>query len=142
MTESQSFVYHGAEKQAVKSFNEYYLVDGQFGVEGPNLIHKSYFQESKGQMACILTNINNKIGPFCVIEPHCLFFKNVSVEHSVVMKGVCMEENVSVSNSILGDAVFVGSGSKISELCVIGNRVKIAKNSELKGQKLSAVDAK
>ena len=133
---SQSFYYHQNIQQPLKSFNYYHLVNDEFGFKGLNLVHKNYFQTVDKKITCVLTKNNNSIGPFCVIEPDSTFKGNVTLEESVIMKGVHLGENVSILKSILAEGVVVGKNAKISDLSVIGEKFEIKEGEIVTQQKL------
>ena len=133
----QSFVYNQGKTSNLKVFNDYYLIDNQYGLIGLNLIHKSYLNFKDNEVENLMLKTNNKIGPYCVIESGCLFFKDVTIKNSVIMKNSCFKSNIVVSDSILGGNVLVEDDSQILELSVIGFGYQVKSKSIIKGQKLS-----
>lgn len=134
---NQSFVYYQKENSKIKMFNEFYLVNDQFGFSGLNLIHKSYFKKNKNSISCSIIESSNKIGPFSVIEKNCKIQSNLVIEDSVIMEGSILAKGIILKKSIVGKSVVVGEGAEIRNLSVIGEKVIIKPNTIINNQKIT-----
>lgn len=123
----------------LKRFNDYFLVKDHVNFKGLNLIHRSYVSLKKNGFSTLFDGKSLEIGPYCVIEEECRLENGGKIGNSVVLRGVTIEANVEVKESILGERVKIGEGSRILNSSVIAEGVEIPGKHLLKQAKIARI---